>query len=52
MNFSKYTFLELNKIYFQLGIEYLKRVWWLILIMISVSLLCSIYFHKINKKVK
>jgi hypothetical protein len=38
MDLSQFTFVELNKLYFLLGIEYLKRAWWLVLIFVILYL--------------
>lgn len=41
MDFSKYSFWELNKLSFQLKIELLKRMWWILLIIIILSIIMS-----------
>jgi hypothetical protein len=50
MDFTKYSFIELNKIYIQLGIEYFKRIWWVILIILIIYTACCLYKNKIQKK--
>lgn len=43
MDLSKLTFIELNKLYYQLGIEYFKRVWWLYLIALVIVIIYVSY---------
>lgn len=43
MDLSSLTFAELNKLYFLLGVEYLRRYWWamiiaFVVIMVGVSI--------------
>ncbi len=47
MDLSTYTFWELNVLYFQLGIEYLKRIWWILLIIFVIMFIIT--FKEIKK---
>lgn len=49
MDFSKYTLLELHKIYFDLSSEIFKRMWWLIPIAMVVATLFLFYKNTKNK---
>lgn len=39
MNLSDFSFIELNKLFYQISIEYFKRVWWLYLIVLIIIII-------------
>ena len=50
---SKLSFWELNKILYQYQIEYLKRIWWVFVLIVIVGITFNVYTvikDKENKK--
>ena len=45
-NLTKYSFWELNKLYYLLGIEYFKRIWWVLVIIMIIVALINLYIYK------
>ncbi|MBZ9622915.1 hypothetical protein G9F71_008615 [Clostridium sp. FP2] len=46
MDLSKYTFWQLIKLYNQIGIEFLKRTWWIWIIILATAIIVIIYKNR------